>query len=213
MIKIAPSILAADFLNLKEEIRKVQQAGADMLHLDIMDGHFVPNLTFGMEITEKIKQCSSIPLDVHLMVTNPQEYFAPLGQMGVEYVSFHPETVYHLHRSIYYLKDLGIKTGAALNPASPVELVEAVLPDLDFLLLMSVNPGFGGQKFLPLTYQKLKKISRLLSEKEHHLEIEVDGGVNNLNAPDLKNNGVDILVAGSFIFGNDDYQKQIESLR
>jgi ribulose-phosphate 3-epimerase len=212
-IKIAPSILSADFLNLEREIVKIQEAGADLLHLDVMDGHFVPNLTFGLPIIEQVKKCAKIPVDVHLMVTNPELYLEKLGELKVEYVSIQQETVFHLHRQIRILKDLNVKAGIALNPATPVSTVYPIIEELDFVLLMSVNPGFGGQRFLPLVYDKIQQLREYASVKNPKLEIEVDGGVNNLNAAELRANGVDILVAGSFIFNNSSYSDQIKSLR
>jgi ribulose-phosphate 3-epimerase len=213
MVKIAPSLLSADFTNLKHEISKVQDAGADILHLDIMDGHFVPNLTFGLPIIKQIKSLAKIPVDVHLMVTNPEKYLEILGDWDIEYISFHQETVFHLHRQVHVLKEKNIKAGIALNPATPVETIYDLIPDLDFVLIMSVNPGFGGQKFLPLVYEKIRKLRKIADEKNPALLIEVDGGINNIIAPELVKGGADILVAGSYIFGQNDYQKQIQSLR
>ena len=213
MVKIAPSLLSADFNNLEHEISRVQDAGADILHLDIMDGHFVPNLTFGLPVIKQIKSLAKIPVDVHLMVTNPEKYLEILGDWGIEYVSFHQETVFHLHRQVHVLKEKNIKAGIALNPATPVETIYDLTPDLDFVLIMSVNPGFGGQKFLPLVYEKIRKLRKIADEKNPALLIEVDGGINNIIAPELVKTGTDILVAGSYIFGQKDYQKQIQSLR
>ncbi|MFO7895914.1 MAG: ribulose-phosphate 3-epimerase [Candidatus Cloacimonadales bacterium] len=213
MIKIAPSLLASDFTNIVGEIKKIEAAGADILHLDVMDGHFVPNLTFGLPIISQIKKICRLPLDVHLMVTNPEDYLEPLAAMGIEYISIHQETVLHLHRQVSVIKANGCKAGIALNPATPVETIYPLLPDLDFVLLMSVNPGFGGQKFLPLVYDKIKKIREFARHNQLNLEIEVDGGVNELIAPKLIAAGADILVAGSYIFRQVDYQAQIDSLR
>jgi len=212
-VKIAPSILSADFLNLEKEIIEIQNAGADILHLDVMDGHFVPNLTFGLPIIEKIKKSAKIPLDVHLMVTNPELYLKRLGKMGIDYVSIQQETVFHLHRQIRILKDYNIKAGVALNPATPVSTIFPILEELDFVLIMSVNPGFGGQSFLPLVYDKIAKLKEAAARQNPQLEIEVDGGVNNLNAPELIAAGVDILVAGSYIFNAENYSQQVNILR
>ncbi|MFC1887912.1 ribulose-phosphate 3-epimerase [Candidatus Cloacimonadota bacterium] len=212
-VKIAPSLLSADFLNLEKEITKIQEAGADILHLDVMDGHFVPNLTFGIPIIEQIKKCAKIPVDVHLMVTNPELYLEKLGELMIDYVSIHQETVFHLHRQVRVLKDHNVKAGIALNPATPVSSIYPLIEDLDFVLIMSVNPGFGGQRFLPLVYDKIRKLREFAADKNSQLEIEVDGGVNNLNATELKSAGTDILVAGSYIFNNSSYTDQIASLR
>jgi len=213
MVKIAPSILSADFLNLQKEIEAVQKAGADILHLDVMDGHFVPNLTFGMPIIKQIKEMAAVPLDVHLMVSNPAEYLELLGNWKIDYVSFHQEAENHLHRQIHVLKENSVKAGIALNPATPIETILPILPDLDFVLLMSVNPGFGGQGFLPLVYDKIKRLKEFAINLNPDLEIEVDGGVNKENTHDLQSSGVDILVAGSYIFRSSNYSQQISSLR
>ncbi|RLC52657.1 MAG: ribulose-phosphate 3-epimerase [Candidatus Cloacimonadota bacterium] len=213
MVKIAPSILSADFLNLQKEIEAVQKAGADILHLDVMDGHFVPNLTFGMPIIKQIKEMAAVPLDVHLMVSNPAEYLELLGKWKIDYVSFHQEAENHLHRQIHVLKENSVKAGIALNPATPIETILPILPDLDFVLLMSVNPGFGGQGFLPLVYDKIKRLKEFAINLNPDLEIEVDGGVNKENTHDLQSSGVDILVAGSYIFRSSNYLQQISSLR
>ena len=213
MVKIAPSLLSSDFTNLEKEITKVQDAGADILHLDIMDGHFVPNLTFGLPVIKQIKEIAKIPVDVHLMVTNPELYLETLGSWNIDYVSFHQETVFHLHRQVSVLKNKNVKAGIALNPATPVETIFPILADLDFVLIMSVNPGFGGQKFIPLVYEKIRKLRRFANENNPKLEIEIDGGVNNLNALKLVEAGANILVAGSFIFKSEDYSGQIHSLR
>ncbi|MDO9578028.1 MAG: ribulose-phosphate 3-epimerase [Candidatus Cloacimonadales bacterium] len=213
MVKIAPSLLSADFTNLEKEIIAVTEAGADMLHLDVMDGHFVPNLTFGLPIIKQICEISTLPLDVHLMVTNPAQYFVDLAKMGIRYISFHQETEFHIHRQLQTLKDLGVKAGVALNPATPVASIFPVLTDIDFVLLMSVNPGFGGQKFLPLVFDKIVNLRKQLEKIGHKIELEVDGGVNEENALTLISRGVNILVAGSYIFGSDNYKDRIENLR
>ncbi|HHE38848.1 MAG TPA: ribulose-phosphate 3-epimerase [Candidatus Cloacimonetes bacterium] len=210
---MAPSILSADFTNLKQEINKVQEAGADILHLDVMDGHFVPNLTFGLPIIKQIKQISKIPLDVHLMVTNPEIYLDILADWKIEYVCIHQETVFHLHRQISFLRSENVKAGIALNPATPIETIFPIIPELDFVLLMSVNPGFGGQKFLPLVYDKIRKLREFSIQKNPELKIEVDGGVNDKNAKSLIKAGADILVSGSYIFGKENFKEQIDSLR
>ena len=213
MIKIAPSLLSADFVRLEEEINNIQKAGADILHLDVMDGHFVPNLTFGLPVIKQIKEITKIPVDVHLMVTNPDKYLDTLGKWNIDYVSFHQEAETHIHRQLIVLQKYGVKAGIALNPATSVETIFPVIADLDFVLIMSVNPGFGGQSFLPLVYDKIEKLRKFSAEINPELEIEVDGGVNKSNAPKLISKGTDILVAGSFVFGSDNYKKQIQSLK
>lgn len=212
-MKVAPSLLAANFLHLEREIRAVEEAGADLLHLDIMDGHFVPNLTYGLPLIKAIKKISRIPVDVHFMVTNPGQYLADMAEIGIDYVSIHQETEWHLQRQISVMKAAGIKAGVALNPATPVITLYPILPELDFVLLMSVNPGFGGQKFLPMVYPKLRELKEYASRVNPGLEIEVDGGVNNLNAQQLLELGADILVAGTYIFSHSDYKQQILGLR
>lgn len=213
MIKVSPSILSADFANLRQDLTAVIKAGSDYLHIDVMDGHYVPNLTFGNPIIERINAISTIPLDVHLMVTNPSDYYKFLANLKVAMISFHPSTVYHLHREIYKIKELGIKAGVALNPGDPISLIEEVLQDLDFVLIMSVNPGYGGQSFIENSYAKIERLSQMRKEQNLTFEIEIDGGVNNLNAPKLREAGVDIFVAGSYVFKSTNYTTAIASLK
>ncbi len=212
-MKIAPSILSSDFVRLEEEIKKIEKDGADIVHLDVMDGHFVPNLTFGVPVIRQIRQITELPLDVHLMVTNPENYINDLSKIGVEYISVHQEASIHLHRLVSEIKAKEIKAGVAINPSTPVEMLYPILKDLDFVLLMSVNPGFGGQSFLPLVYDKLDKLKKEIETNNLNLEIEIDGGVNSENAHVLKKHGADILVAGSYVFKSGDYSQAIRSLR
>ena len=199
-MEIAPSVLAANFVRLEDEIRDVEQNGADLLHLDVMDGHFVPNISFGPPVIKSIRTVTNLPLDVHLMTYNPQDYLDVLESISVQYISFHVEAVPHLDRMIQNIKGRNIKAGIALNPGTPIGAIEEVLPLLDYVLIMSVNPGFGGQKFITYT----KELSTL---------IEIDGGVNKDNARLLKNAGADILVAGSSVFNQPDRKDAIESLK
>lgn len=212
-ILIAPSVLSADFRRLAEEIKAVEKAGADILHLDIMDGHYVPNLTFGSVIIETIKQVSSLPLDAHLMVTNPGDYVVNLAKLGVKYFSFHPETDYHPHRLITYIKDNGMFAGVALNPGTPISTIDELLSELDFVLLMSVNPGYSGQQFIPSVINKVRELKSNINLQNLPTLIEVDGGVNNVNVLDLIDAGTDIIVSASYIFSQSDYCHAITSLR
>jgi ribulose-phosphate 3-epimerase len=213
MTKVSPSILSADFGNLEQDLKAVIKAGSDFLHVDVMDGHYVPNLTFGNPIISRIDSISDIPLDVHLMVTNPSDYYEFLAKLNVEMVSFHPATVYHLHREVYKIKELGMKSGVAINPGEDISLVKEVLADVDFVLVMSVNPGYGGQSFIENTIPKIKELARLREENGLSFEIEIDGGVNNNNAEILRQAGVDIFVAGSYVFKSKDYAQAVNNLK
>jgi len=213
MAKIAPSILSANFLKLGEEIRAAEEAGADMLHIDIMDGHFVPNITIGPFIVEAIRTITSLPLDVHLMIEEPDKYLEDFIKAGADYLTVHYEASVHLHRTVHFIKENGIKAGVSLNPATPVWSLEHILPDIDMALIMSVNPGFGGQGFIQMSTDKIKTLKRLISEKGLHTLIEVDGGVKLDNALDIVSAGADILVMGSAFFHSKDYGTIVRQFR
>lgn len=204
MAKISPSLLSADFAYLSDEIKKIEAGGADYLHLDVMDGNFVPNITFGPPVIKSLKKITSIPFDVHLMIDKPERYIKDFVDAGADILTVHGEASTHLHRTIQEIKSYGIKAGVSLNPATPLSSLEYVLDELDLILIMSVNPGFGGQKFIKSALDKISKTRKLIDEKNLDILIEVDGGVKLDNALELSNLGVDILVAGSAIFGADD---------
>ncbi len=197
---IAPSLLAADFANLQRDIELINQSDADWLHLDIMDGQFVPNISFGIPVCKAVARHSSKPLDVHLMINSPELYLESFQQCGATNITVHYEACPHLHRTVHQIKELGCKAGVALNPHTPVALLKDLIADIDLVCIMSVNPGFGGQKFIDRTYHKVQELRELISINESNCLIEIDGGVNLQNAPALLNAGADVLVAGSFVF-------------
>ncbi len=213
MVKIAPSILSANFAKLGEEILDVELAGADYIHVDVMDGHFVPNITIGPLIVEAIRPVTSLPLDVHLMIENPDSFIDSFVKAGANIISVHVEASKHIHRTIQLIKDRGCKAGVVINPATPVEMIEPLLDDLDLILVMTVNPGFGGQKFISSTLPKIKKLAQWIKERDLSIELEVDGGVNALTAPMCVEAGANILVAGSAVFNQVDRVKAIQLLR
>ncbi|MDQ0206403.1 ribulose-phosphate 3-epimerase [Alkalicoccobacillus murimartini] len=213
MIKIAPSILSADFARLGEEIRDIDSAGADYVHIDAMDGHFVPNLTIGPMIVEAIRPITKLPLDVHLMLSNPDQYIADFAKAGADIISVHVEACTHLHRTIQLIKEHGVRTGVVLNPATPVQHVLPILQEVDLVLQMSVNPGFGGQQFIPSVLNNIKELKAYKEKNQYTYEIEVDGGVNPETAKACVEAGATVLVAGSAVFGKSDRSEAIESLR
>jgi len=213
MIKIAPSILSANFIKLGEEIKAAEEAGVDMLHIDIMDGHFVPNITIGPFIVESIRQVTSLPLDVHLMIEEPDTYLRDFIKAGADYVTVHLEASVHLHRTVQLIKETGAKAGVSLNPATPVWSLEDILPDIHLVLLMSVNPGFGGQKFIPQALDKIRILKKFIEEKGLTTLIEVDGGINIDNAKDVASAGADILVMGSAFFHSGNYKEIMKRVK
>lgn len=212
MIRIAPSILSANFVRLEEDIKAVENAGAHMLHIDIMDGHFVPNITIGYSVVAAIRKITKLPLDVHLMIENPDIFVKEFADAGADFLTVHSEACIHLHRTVQYIKQNGVKAGVSINPATPVLHLENILSDIDLVLLMSVNPGFGGQEFIPFTIEKIKAVKKMLSDTGAAPLIEVDGGVKIENAREIANAGADILVMGSAFFKSDNYSKTMETL-
>ena len=212
-IRIAPSILAADFSALGEEIATAERGGADLIHVDVMDGHFVPNITIGPPVVRAIKRVTSLPLDVHLMIADPARYLTTFADAGADFLSVHVEATPHLHRTLTEIKELGVQAGVALNPSTSESVLNEIATEVDFILVMSVNPGFGGQKFIPRTLTKIAAIHDILEKAKNEASIEVDGGISQSNAGDVVAAGADILVAGSAIFGSPDPSQAIEMLR
>ena len=210
---ISPSLLSADFGNLQRDIEMINNSEADWFHLDIMDGIFVPNISFGFPIIKYIKKHAKKTLDVHLMIIDPDRYIEQFQKAGADILTVHYETCNHLHRTVQNIKSLGMKAGVSLNPHTPVHLLEDIITDLDLVLIMSVNPGFGGQKFIPNALDKIKKLKKLIIETKSNALIEVDGGVDNTNAKLLIDAGCDVLVAGNYIFGSSDQIKTISELK
>lgn len=213
MVKIAPSILSADFAKLGEEIKDVELGGADYIHVDVMDGHFVPNITIGPLIVEAIRPITKLPLDVHLMIENPDTYIEAFANAGADYITVHVEACKHLHRTISLIKSLGVKAGVVLNPATPVSTIQHVIKDIDMVLLMSVNPGFGGQSFIPEVLPKIRSVKEMADQLNPTLEIEIDGGVNAETAKLCVEAGANVLVAGSAVYNQSDRKKAIEAIR
>lgn len=212
-IQIAPSVLASDFANLQKEVEMLNNSEADFIHVDIMDGVFVPNISFGIPVTAAINKHAKKPLDVHLMIVNPDNYLEAFRNAGAEIISVHYEACPHLHRTLQAIRQLGAKSGVAINPHTSIELLEDVIMDIDLVCVMSVNPGFGGQNFIENTYDKVKKLKALINKKGAGTKIEIDGGVNQENAPKLMEAGADVLVAGSFVFNAKDPIATIKALK
>ena len=210
---ISPSLLSADFLHLADDIKMLNESQADWYHLDIMDGVFVPNISYGIPVVQAISKMATKPLDVHLMIVEPDRYFEEFHKAGASIITFHYEASTHVHRSVQKIKSLGMKAGVVLNPHTPVSVLEDILCDLDLVLLMSVNPGFGGQKFIERTYSKVKKLRGMIEENGYNTLIEVDGGVNTENASKLFAAGANALVAGNAVFKSEDPKKTIELLK
>jgi len=213
MIKLAPSILSADFSRLGEAVRLAESAGADLIHIDVMDGHFVPNLTLGPQAVSSIKKATRLPLDVHLMVEDPGFFIPFFHEAGADWISIHAEASTHLHRDITLIKELGRKAGIAVNPATPIQVLHDILKELDYVLVMSVNPGFGGQKFVESTRQKVRELRSWIRGQGLSIPIEVDGGISPANAATLIRDGVEILVVGAAIFAAEDPARVITRLK
>ena len=213
MKKIAPSILSADFAKLGEEIRAVAAAGADWIHVDVMDGHFVPNITIGPLVVAAIRPVTDLPLDVHLMIENADRYIPDFAAAGADIIAVQIEASVHLNRTLQLIRQNGCKAGVVLNPSTPIDTLEWVLPDVDLVVLMSVNPGFGGQKFIPATLAKIARLRKMIDEQELAIDIEVDGGVNRKTIASVAAAGADVFVAGSAIFGSDDYAATMAEFR
>jgi ribulose-phosphate 3-epimerase len=211
--RIAPSILSADFARLADEVAKVEAAGADQIHVDVMDGHFVPNITIGPPVVAALRRVTSLPLDVHLMIEDPDRYLEAFATAGAAFITVHAEAVTHLHRTLARIRQLGVRAGVAVNPSTPVSHLREVLPEIDLILIMSVNPGFGGQTFIPRSLMKVEQAHTLLASTGHRADIEVDGGVDLTNAADLVSAGATMLVAGASIFGTADPAAATRALR
>lgn len=212
-MKIAPSILAADFSKLAEEVKEAEAAGADMIHIDVMDGHFVPNISMGPFIVEAVRKVTSLPLDVHLMIENPDRYIEQFIDAGADYITIHMEASPHIHRTVQEIRRLGAKPGVVINPGTPASSISSIIDYVDMVLVMTVNPGFGGQSFIPGVLPKIREIKQMIIGKELDIDIEVDGGINSETLKLCKDAGANIFVAGSAIFSQTDRQKAMNELR
>ncbi len=213
MLKLAPSILSADFANLLEDVKKIERGGADYIHVDVMDGHFVPNISFGAGVMKSLNGKTELPYDVHLMIENPDKYIEDFVTAQTEFIVVHQEACKHLHRTIQNIKKQGIKAGVSLNPATPLETLEWVLEDLDLVLIMSVNPGFGGQSFIENSLDKVRRLAEIRKSKGYNFLIEIDGGVTLDNAEEVMNAGVDIAVAGSAVFKAENVEERVKAFK
>ena len=212
-VLLAPSILASDFSRLADQIAQAEEGGADWFHLDVMDGHFVPNISFGPLVIKAARACTKLPLDTHLMIESPDKYLEAFRDAGSDHITVHQETCTHLHRTISRIKELGAKAGVAINPATPVSTLNDVLPDIDLILIMSVNPGFGGQKFIHGTLKKLREVSAMIRNSGKDIFLEVDGGIDPVTAPQVVEAGANVLVAGTAVFSPQGVKQAITKLR
>jgi ribulose-phosphate 3-epimerase len=213
MVEIAPSILAADFTRLGEQLTAVERGGAEIIHVDVMDGHFVPNISVGPFIVQAVRKATTLPIDCHLMIEDPDKYISDFVRAGASMISVHPETTYHLHRTLNLIHQSGCRAGVVLNPATPLGTIEEVIQEIDYVLVMSVNPGFGGQKFISSALDKVRRLRSMLSAHGSQASIEIDGGITSENADDVVVAGAEILVAGSSIFGQPDPAAAVQKLR
>lgn len=213
MIKIAPSILAANFAKLGEEVKEVEAAGAELIHIDVMDGHFVPNISFGAIALEAIRPLSTLPMDVHLMIENPDQYIEQFAKVGADYITVHVEACRHLHRTIQLIRSFGVKPGVVLNPHTPIESILHILEDIDMVLFMTVNPGFGGQKFIPSVLPKIEALSTIIKERGLNIDIEIDGGITAETIVPCAKAGANIFVAGSAIYGKKDRTAALQEIK
>lgn len=212
MNRLAPSILSADFSKLGEQIALIEKAGAQVIHVDVMDGHFVPNISFGAAVMKSLLGKTKLPFDVHLMIENPDQYLEDFVTKNTEVITVHEEACPHLHRTIQHIKSLGVRAGVSLNPATPISALDAIIEDVDLVLIMSVNPGFGGQKFIPSTLKKIRDLKALKETRNPKLEISIDGGITIENIKTVTDSGVELVVAGSTVFGAPDIDKRVKEL-